>query len=906
AKLTIRYGEGYKGVHASSEEPELPEDLQGHVFINSFAGTVASLPPQVKPHDSESRLSEGVPKATILPGANGKGALFDGDGMVYRIDFHQAPGCQEMGQAWLTAKLMKPPTFWADKLTHDNPKFEDFKFFDLGIARVSILGSCYQLNTALVKVKHSETAPPRLLVTNDVSRPFEVDPCTLNLVAPVGNLLSSETQTSIWSGLDVLPGIFELLMSSAHPCNDFSSEHGEEKAELFTVSDIKTPQHYLFHRPENSTSKTDKLSLIRWCISSKTGEQFDKWQVTHRDQPIQILQSTHMLGITQNYVIIADTTMKFEQIETVLLLSVDLVKAVLNFLSATGESRQAQKLALQEGFQFAWKMVKLEALKYGALDNQWLKTLFNVIHKVLQCLHGQPVTDALSDEFRTFMSQPVVLPNVGIMPSSMEEKTSAALGEPKPEPKALVGEVLKVLYQSLEEATTDLPQKKIEISPTADANPDDRSPIESFAAVQKTAQSNRFLKFLDLLEHSVTILEKSLVDNIVNQLRHAVASKQNPHTPLYLIKRSDLEQPEALNNHQVSAQKVLVNGAFDHLLTDYNETESGEIVIVAPIANAFDPAEYIVQYDRSKLLESADISDLQGTIPSGLDSQAVALIRIKPQDDSDREISVEPYELTFDRIKAQSDLYRNKQIYQKFRDDPLFLGLYAYRDDTSQMTDLYVVEGGGFPELLTEFMYDLYEDYSPRNVPLDAFMDAIAKGTPMILTHVKVDRNNPDAYLQVMQTYEFERGLVIFSLQFVPRAGSHPEQGDEGYILCTVVQSDNLYSSDAGSDSDWSNNSEIWIFDATCLGDGPIYKLSHPHLNIGMTLHSVWLDEITPVPDERYNQYTFEQDYGPLVDQFIQNYLKIDRSKDEKILRDLFAEIGQAFDNHRRPPSAST
>ncbi|MEO0769827.1 MAG: hypothetical protein AAFY72_10400, partial [Cyanobacteria bacterium J06649_4] len=139
------------------------------------------------------------------------------------------------------------------------------------------------------------------------------------------------------------------------------------------------------------------------------------------------------------------------------------------------------------------------------------------------------------------------------------------------------------------------------------------------------------------------------------------------------------------------------------------------------------------------------------------------------------------------------------------------------------------------------------------------------------------------------------------SIQFIPRAGSQLTQGDAGYISCTVVRSDNLYSHTEGSPTDWSDNCEIWIFDAQNLAAGPQYKLSHPLLNFGFSLHSTWLAELAPASKRNYS---FEQDYGDRVNTFIQTYLNTDQSgshkqHDRHSLESLFQKIGHAFDTYR-------
>jgi Retinal pigment epithelial membrane protein len=179
--LTIRDGK-------TEQETLLPEDLQGHVFIVSPAGSV----------DSETVAGSPL---TALPAADGWSPVLNGDGMVYRLDFHKTPAmeldtveaCQVTvapGKAWLATRLLKTPCYYVDAALHNQPQnypnLSRTPFRTWGIARLSIaFGVRNQNNTALVSLKLSDQ-PERVLVTEDIGRPWEIDPCTLKMVAPVG------------------------------------------------------------------------------------------------------------------------------------------------------------------------------------------------------------------------------------------------------------------------------------------------------------------------------------------------------------------------------------------------------------------------------------------------------------------------------------------------------------------------------------------------------------------------------------------------------------------------------------------------------------------------------------------------------------------------------------------------
>ena len=63
---------------------------------------------------------------------------------------------------------------------------------------------------------------------------------------------------------------------------------------------------------------------------------------------------------------------------------------------------------------------------------------------------------------------------------------------------------------------------------------------------------------------------------------------------------------------------------------------------------------------------------------------------------------------------------------------------------------------------------------------------------------------------------------------------------------------------------------EIWIFHADDFTGKPIYRLSHPDINLGLTIHSTWIPQIQfgKYPEaERQNmrRKTLDRDYNPVV-----------------------------------------
>ena len=309
---------------------KLPADISGHVFI---VGTVGSYNSKARPNSS-----------IVNPSSDGFTPMFNGDGMIYRLDF------DGVSQARLTTRIVKAPCYYADIAT--SKVATDCKFDNRGITRMSNkLGIRNQLNTAFLPMSFTGDSD-RLLVTWDIGRPYEIDPQTLELATPVGWNDEWRAMNPVLADIPFLPPFpFKLIQSSAHPCFDAHTQ------EMFTVNSgrslstfisqlrpliygflalievLKAPRKLrrVFISPTRIWAKlssafkkivqflhyvlqifnifTNFVYVIRWDGKSK----LQKWEVVHPTTgcPIKISQSMHQIGITEDYIVLMDTAFKF-------------------------------------------------------------------------------------------------------------------------------------------------------------------------------------------------------------------------------------------------------------------------------------------------------------------------------------------------------------------------------------------------------------------------------------------------------------------------------------------------------------------------------------------------------------------------------------------------------------------
>lgn len=338
----------YPPLNLNVKDGNLPLDLQGHLFIVGPVGSVDS---------DESLSATGNP--IVLPSNDGMTPLYNGDGMVYRLDFDNL----DRG-VFLSTRILKTPCYYADVATNKCKKYQgdpnnkntaDLRFKNLGIARISEeLGSRNQLNTAFLPIKFDRDEAERLLVTWDAGRPYEIDPKTLAIATPVGRNAEWREVSPYHKLLGKPPSPFKVVQTTAHPCFDSYQNSGEMftincgrsllnilspilpfanavnkildwRKKLFQPSvSVRDPrnnprQKNLFDRLLNKLKKAidfvnfifgvladDFVYLMRWDGAGK----LEKWPVMYNGFPIEIQQSVHQIGITEDYILIMDTAFK--------------------------------------------------------------------------------------------------------------------------------------------------------------------------------------------------------------------------------------------------------------------------------------------------------------------------------------------------------------------------------------------------------------------------------------------------------------------------------------------------------------------------------------------------------------------------------------------------------------------
>jgi carotenoid cleavage dioxygenase-like enzyme len=334
---------------------------------------------------------------------------------------------------------------------------------------------------------------------------------------------------------------------------------------------------------------------------------------------------------------------------------------------------------------------------------------------------------------------------------------------------------------------------------------------------------------------------------------------QLPFAKIYIIKRSDLTKARSTpfgfkrwrKLPQVTVKEVQIDLEFSHYVVDY-DNPNDRITIHCSHLCASDPAESIRIFDRSTFDDRDDdnkfddpqlssrVQDLAGAIVGAMDVNRLATWVI---DGKTGEIFA--HEEYVDR-----NLTWATQLYACIDNQP-----------TEQFNDLYWNNWGCRADILTKRIVNTYRDYPNRLVDIEEVRKLTYQGIPSNICHLTIDRSQLESdkkiQLNVSDKYCFPNGYLGTSIQFVPRF--NPKDGTDGYIVCVVLTSDELLSNNPNK-PDWSQNSELWVFDAQKLTQGPLCRLSHPLLNFGFTVHTTWLAEAKSPSKLNYDVKT-DHDY---------------------------------------------
>ncbi len=308
-------------------------------------------------------------------------------------------------------------------------------------------------------------------------------------------------------------------------------------------------------------------------------------------------------------------------------------------------------------------------------------------------------------------------------------------------------------------------------------------------------------------------------------LREATTGPQQSFTRLLFIAREELARPRQVRGERaVMARTVTVPLEAVHFVADYDDDDD---LVTLHIAHdvTLDIAEWVRDYDRLRFGRGHSPRPFWG-IPNVTPLEINRLARYV--------------------VHAPSATVRASTVVS---DDSCMWGLSLYAGEgigtpgplPGRLRSMFHVSPGFMPELVTEFIYDLYADYPHRMTSLET-LERMAEsgGRPCAIFRVDLEHYRIDHARDVLV---LPPNAIAGSLQYVPKS-----TGAGGYLVTFVVD---------GGDR------QIWILDPERLAQGPLCVLRNRELVFGATLHSWWLPALLP-RDARY-YIAPERDYGPRI-----------------------------------------
>jgi carotenoid cleavage dioxygenase-like enzyme len=361
----------------------------------------------------------------------------------------------------------------------------------------------------------------------------------------------------------------------------------------------------------------------------------------------------------------------------------------------------------------------------------------------------------------------------------------------------------------------------------------DGSPVRIEQSVHQLTVTEDYVVLIDT---SLKIGPEQILNNPIpgspgaeRLLRKVLTRAQMPNSPVYIVRRADLTNPNQDPEPTVVVQSTVIPLETVHFATDY-DNPNGQITLHAAHLCATDLGEWIHQFDVSKF---------KSPQPSSL---ALCGMLANGQMDVGR---IGRYEIA----AATGQVLTSEVSYDARRH--WGVGFYTYREQLPngeaprKLDSIYWQSLGFWPDLLTEFVYDLYTDYPYRAISL-----------PDLLNHDEAFHNRPSSMFRIdtataaiADAYDAPPGYFMSSPQFVPRQQGSGSATD-GYIVCTAFS---------------ATTKELWVFHGDRLQDGPICKLSHSDLNFGFTMHTAWLAAIAPRTS--HYQVPIRPDYEPRLTQ---------------------------------------
>jgi carotenoid cleavage dioxygenase-like enzyme len=347
--------------------------------------------------------------------------------------------------------------------------------------------------------------------------------------------------------------------------------------------------------------------------------------------------------------------------------------------------------------------------------------------------------------------------------------------------------------------------------------------------------------------------ESQKIDEFV---RWMLAYPMVPNTKTYLVKRSDLDLKSnvataVMLDKEIPAETI-------HYSCDYAEKD-GKIKLYGMHNTAVCMAEWLRPYDINKLtgqpidpevvslfaIGSMDLSRIGKWVMDAENGKLLedeSKVFCEPGDVNGKLLGPNTWSLSLNTHRGLNDaLEVNREI--KW---------------------MWYIATGTDERALSNFIYDMYEEYEHRIYPVEDVLEATRKNLPFTLIRLNTEDWEAD------QVYQADPLTYFRSIQFIPKSPATPgvDPQLDGFVMVTVQVGE-------GTQENATYTSQFWVFDAQDIEKGPLVKLQNDALQFCFSLHSAWIPKAAP-STWKYN-IDIEEDYNEVIEkcmdkEFIQQF----------------------------------
>jgi Retinal pigment epithelial membrane protein len=350
-----------------------------------------------------------------------------------------------------------------------------------------------------------------------------------------------------------------------------------------------------------------------------------------------------------------------------------------------------------------------------------------------------------------------------------------------------------------------------------------------------------------------------------------------PYANLYLVKRSDLDLPIPPGEiPTLTAIKIVLPREVSHFVTDYRNP-NGQITLMSAHNGGWDVTEWIGEYDES-LNPDCERTSMMTKGIEALAGVNKKLPKVPPTKCLRREFrGFQPSPVDLNSvarytIDGNTGAVVTANFFSDIGNNPSKCNTWSVSVNThrnlsrdsrlpetsEKITSLYWMGWGFTWETIPKRIYRAYRDRDNRVIPVEGLPHS---DMPVTLLRLDTER------MAIADSFEFPIGYIARSPQFIPSSEPCPAGKDpatHGYIVCVIM-------TDAEPDNPHTMaQDEIWVFHADDFKGKPVYRLSHPEIDLGLTIHSTWIPTIefgkySQVERAAMRTATLDRDYNPVV-----------------------------------------